>query len=270
METTNWYKQTDKPLFEDILWSKPQNRQQAGKLLIIGGNLHGFSAPGQAYGAVIEAGIGSVRVILPDSIKKIVGKLIAEAEYAPSTPSGSFARTALAELLDGSSWSSAVFIAGDLGRNSETSVMLDSFVDKYKGPLTITQDGLDYFLSDPVAILGRPESQVAADMAQLQKMVTNSRVGLTIKHDMGLMMLVDSLQKFSAALPAAIITDYQSNLIVAHRGRISTTKHESKLGLVTKIAAAASVFWLQNPSKQFEACSAAAYLLVQENRKASS
>ena len=39
-----WHKQTSsKPLFPELIWSRPENRQLAGKLLIIGGNLHGFA-----------------------------------------------------------------------------------------------------------------------------------------------------------------------------------------------------------------------------------
>jgi NAD(P)H-hydrate repair Nnr-like enzyme with NAD(P)H-hydrate dehydratase domain len=96
MENTNWFKQTpDKPLFADLLWSKPENRLHAGKLLIIGGNKHLVAAPGVAYSAAQKAGIGACRVILPDSTKRMVGKVFPEAEFAPSTPSGSFARESL-------------------------------------------------------------------------------------------------------------------------------------------------------------------------------
>jgi len=143
---TNWLKQApNKPLFEDILWSRPQNKRQAGKLLIIGGSVHGFSAPAGAYGAAEKAGIGSIRVILPDATKRMLGKLFLEAEFAPSTTSGSFSRQALAQLLDTADWTDGVLLAGDFGRNSETAILLEAFVKKYRGPLSITHDGIDYF-----------------------------------------------------------------------------------------------------------------------------
>jgi NAD(P)H-hydrate repair Nnr-like enzyme with NAD(P)H-hydrate dehydratase domain len=72
--TTYWLKQTpDKPLFPNMLWSKPENKLHAGKLLVIGGNLHGFSAPATAFAEARKAGIGSQRVVLPDAIQKTVG-----------------------------------------------------------------------------------------------------------------------------------------------------------------------------------------------------
>ncbi|MDO8591435.1 MAG: hypothetical protein Q7R60_00720, partial [bacterium] len=85
MANTYWLKQTkDKPLFPDLLWSRPENKRLAGKLLVVGGNLYGFSAPGTAYGAALKAGVGTARVLLPDKLQKTVGKLIPEAEFVPS------------------------------------------------------------------------------------------------------------------------------------------------------------------------------------------
>ncbi len=69
-------------------------------MLIGGGNAHGFAAAGEAHGEAAKAGIGTARVILPDSLQKTVGKVFEAGEYAPSTPSGSFSQKALAELLD--------------------------------------------------------------------------------------------------------------------------------------------------------------------------
>ena len=44
-----WQRQTsEKPLFADVLWSRPENRNLAGKLLIAGGNLYGFAAPAES------------------------------------------------------------------------------------------------------------------------------------------------------------------------------------------------------------------------------
>src|SRR5574337_963690 len=101
----NWLKQnTDSPLFPDLIWSRPENKRHAGKLLIIGGNAHGFAAPAAAFAAAGRAGRGSMRVILPQVLQKTLRKSFSEAEYAPSTPSGSFARAALAMLLEHAEW----------------------------------------------------------------------------------------------------------------------------------------------------------------------
>src|SRR4051812_2319498 len=101
----NWLRQTtNKPLFPDVLWSRPENRRHAGKLLIVGGHKQEFNEVSAAYAASIKAGIGTVRVILPDSLQKTLGKMFPEAEYAASTPIGSFSRQALGTLLDVADW----------------------------------------------------------------------------------------------------------------------------------------------------------------------
>ena len=57
-----WQRQEPgEPLFPDLLWSRPENRQFAGKLLIMGGNAHGFAAPAEAYAHAEKAGIGVAR-----------------------------------------------------------------------------------------------------------------------------------------------------------------------------------------------------------------
>jgi NAD(P)H-hydrate repair Nnr-like enzyme with NAD(P)H-hydrate dehydratase domain len=134
-----WQRQVkDKPLYPNILWSRPENRLTAGKLLIVGGNLHGFAAVGQAYQAALKTGVGTARVLLPDSLQKTVGKMIDNCQFTASTPNGSFASQALAEMLDGATWADAVLLAGDFGRSSETAILLERFLSKYSGFL-VTQ-----------------------------------------------------------------------------------------------------------------------------------
>ena len=101
MDNTYWHRQTtEKPLFPDLLWSRPENKRHAGKLLIIGGNEHEFAAPAEAYAEAAKAGIGTAKVLLPNKLQKTIGKILENGEYAPSNNSGSFAKSALAEWHD--------------------------------------------------------------------------------------------------------------------------------------------------------------------------
>src|SRR4051812_792993 len=102
---TYWHRQdAGEPIFADTMWSKPETRRHAGKLLIVGGNKFSLTAPGIAYAAASKAGIGTARVILPDAVRKTIGKSFEEGEFAPSTVSGSFSKNALAQLLDDTQW----------------------------------------------------------------------------------------------------------------------------------------------------------------------
>lgn len=254
MENTYWLKQSPKsPLFPELLWSRPENRSHAGKLLIVGGNLHGFAAPAEAYAGSLAAGAGSIRVLLPLAIKNLAGKLLPDIEYAASTPSGSFASSALSELLDQSNWADAVLLAGDLGRNSETAVLVEAFVEKYTGQLTLTQDTVDYFRNNSAKVLNRANTCMVLSFEQLQKLATNVAYEKAFTLSMGLVRAVEVLHEFSQVHLAHIITKLDDTIIVASEGKISTTTTDSNHEIWrVKTAATASVWWLQNPLKPFE------------------
>jgi len=255
MKPDFWVQQTrDKPLFPDLIWNRPENRQHAGKLLIIGGNLHSFTVPATTYNEALKAGVGTARVILPDALQKTVGKLVPEAEFAPSTPSGSFAREALGEILHSAQWADGVLLAGDFGRNSETAILLESFIEKYTGQITLTKDAVDYFAKSPQTLLNRPETTLVISFAQLQQIATNGRFSQPITYTMDMLQLVDALHNFTNESSVSIIVRHLDSVFVAVDGRVSSTKTDAEEKIWrAKTAAHASVWQLQNPAKPFEA-----------------
>jgi ADP-dependent NAD(P)H-hydrate dehydratase / NAD(P)H-hydrate epimerase len=256
MERTYWQKQTkDKPLFPDLLWSRPENKAHAGKLLVVGGNAMGFAAPAEAYAESERAGVGLTRVLLPLSVKSSLPKAVLEAEFAPNTPSGSFASTALGELIPASEWADAVLLAGDFGRNSETAVLLEKFTEKYSGQLTLCCDAVDYFLQNPTTVLDRPDTLLVTDLNQLQKLAISTKLPTAFTSNMDFLHIIDLLHEFSDLHAAHIILVHERSAFVASQSRVSTTQFE-KLPSPTKAAAHASVWWLQNPAKPFEALTA--------------
>jgi hypothetical protein len=250
-----WHKQEPgKPLFPELLWSKPENKLQAGKLLIVGGNAQGFAAVAEAYGAAAKAGAGTARVLLPDSLQKTVGKLFPEAGFAPSTPSGSFAERALGELLASSGWADGVLLAGDTGRNSETAILFEKLIEKYQGQLTVTKDAMDYFTSTPIHLLQRPDTTLVLSFAQLQKIGAGARFPAAFTFGMDLVRLVEALHAFTQIHKVHIITKHNADVLVAVGGQVSTIKSDNpRETWRVKTAAVSSVWWLQNPSKPFEA-----------------
>ena len=261
MERTYWHKQTaEEPLFPDLLWDKPENKALAGKLLIIGGNLHGFSAAASSYQFSQRAGAGSVRVLLPDALKKTVGKILEAGEYAPSTPSGSFARQALGTLLEHASWADGVLLAGDLGRNSETAVLVESFLQKYSGQVTLTKDAVDYVSSGVVGATIRPNTTFVTAMPQLQRLLTAVKWPKAVTLDMPLLNLVDILHELTTELPVCIVVKQLHNILVACGGQVSTSKQENDTeSWRVQTATGAVVWWMQNPGKPFEAITTSLY-----------
>lgn len=256
MKPPYWLQQTkEKPLFPELEWSRPENRLQAGKLLVIGGNAHGFAAPAEAYGHAMQAGAGTVRALLPDAIQKIVGVILPQADFAPSTKtSGSFNRQALDDFLLAAHWADGVLMAGDLGRNAETAVVLESFLTKHSGPVTITKDAVDYATSSPHTVVERPDTLVVLSLSQLQRLGTAAKYPEPIKFSMDLLHLVEWLHGFTTAHAPFIVVKHLDQLLVAVKGQVSST-HLIKDKSVWRVqtAAKAAVWWMQNPSKPFEA-----------------
>jgi NAD(P)H-hydrate repair Nnr-like enzyme with NAD(P)H-hydrate dehydratase domain len=124
METHSYWQrqQPDKPLFPDIEWNKPEQKTHAGKLGIIGGNKLGFVAVGDAYGVAAQSGVGQVRVLLPDALKKSVPPTITDVVYGASNPSGGLSREAETEMHALGTWADGTLLIGDAGRNSETAM----------------------------------------------------------------------------------------------------------------------------------------------------
>lgn len=259
MERTYWYKQTiDKPLFPDLIWGRPETRHTAGKLLIIGGNIHGFAAPALAFNEAVKAGAGTLRVLLPDVLQKTVGKLMPEANFTPSTPSGSLSQSALEEWLEHSAWADGVLIAGDLGRNSETAILLERYAAKSDALLTLTKDAVDYFTNLPAPILDRPNTTAVLSIAQLQKLALAARFKTTFTFSMDFLHLVGVLHEFTRQFSLNVIVKHLNTIFVAVQGKVSSTPAtgEQEFWRVP-IAAHAAVWWLQNSARTFEALTTA-------------
>lgn len=257
---TPWQKQSfSKPLFDDLLWSRPEQKAQAGKLLIIGGNSHAIAAPGEAFMLAEKAGAGTVKVVMPDKTRKLIsGKLPLGIELAPSTPSGSFSSDALAPLQSYCSWADATLFAGDIGRNSETAIVLEKLASKMPGLQIYTRDAADYFTNTSTVLLDREHTLLVLSIAQLQKFALSAKSQTAITFDMGLPNLCRALSELTQVHNAHIITQQFTNIITAVDGRVMVTSLDvepEKWRL--KVATAASVWWLQNPTKPYEALATA-------------
>lgn len=254
-----WQKQDLKePLFKDLLWSRPEQKSQAGNLLIIGGNAHAISAPGEAFTIADKQGIGTAKVIVPTATKKLFGKPTPVVlEFVDSTPSGSFSTKALAQIQSYVAWSDAALFAGDIGRNSETAILLEKLLNISK-PYIFTRDAADYFMEYPAPVVEREQTLLVLSFAQLQKYATHSNFKIAFTYSMDLMAIVQALHDFSSTAKCYFVTEHKGVIIIAAGGQVITTvlpTEPPKWRL--KTATAMSVWWLQNPSKPLEALSTA-------------
>jgi NAD(P)H-hydrate repair Nnr-like enzyme with NAD(P)H-hydrate dehydratase domain len=251
-----WLRQDKEPLFPDLLWSKPENKQQAGKLLIIGGNIHGIQAPAQAYSAAQSAGIGVARVLLPSSVSKSIGNTFEGIIYSMSNKSGGFSAQSLSDWLDNGQWADCVVLAGDTARNSETAMVTEKFIEKYSGQLCITQDCLDQFINSPLKLFNRPKTTLVASFGQLQKMWSQLDMQEVLLQRNGIPKNIKIIHDLTARYPANIVIKQNDQIIVAVGGKVSTTTNREDVWRVVT-AAKIAVWWLQNPNKVFEALTTA-------------
>lgn len=250
-----WQKQTkDVPLYSDVLWDRPERQDLAGKLLILGGNMHAFAAPARSYDVARSAGIGKVRLVLPSSLRRIVGHSIPECEFVPSTQSGGLSLESLDTVLAMTQWADAVLVSGDIGRNSETTILLERLLQSQKNLVTITKDALDCFVDSPKELLSRSETLVVASFAQLQKIASRSGFTPALTFSMDLIHIIPVLHTFTLHFPIHLITRFRDQIIVASNGRVITQSSEGDDPVWrVETAARATVFWLQSPQRPLEA-----------------
>lgn len=255
MQFDYWHKQSsDKPLYPDILWQRPEQKSLAGKLVIVGGNKLGFAAVAQAYTDAEKAGIGQTRVILPEALKTSIDKLALDCVFVPTNPSGGMSRDALQPLQAAVSWGDALLAIGDMGRNSETAITLEHLLASSDKPAVITRDAVDLLRASLSQLVQRENTVFVLSLAQLQKLFQAVYYPKSILFSMQLSTLVETLHKFTISYPITIVVFHQNQIVVAHDGRVSTTPWENALAIWRgSVATKAAVFWLQNLSKPFEA-----------------
>lgn len=253
-----WKKQTsEKPLFPDIEWSKPEQRSHAGRLGIIGGNKLGFMSVAESYSTALTTGAGEVRVLLPNVLKKTIPSTITDTIFAASNPSGGLSQDAAGDLLALGQWATGILMIGDAGRNSETAILYENFLQDYSGPLTLTRDAIDLIKNSNQTIVDRPNTLLVLSFAQLQKLFQSVYYPKILTFSMQLQQLVEAVHKFTITYPITIAVLHKDHFVVAHNGEIMTTPWDNPMMIWRgTVAANAATYWLWNPAAPLEAVSA--------------
>jgi len=258
MDYSFWKKQTtEKPLYPNIEWSKPEQRSQSGRLGIIGGNKLGFAGVAEAYGVARKTGVGEVRVLLPDVLRKSIPTIMTDVIYGPTNISGSLTRDALTEMKAIGAWSTGVLLIGDAGRSSETAILYEDFIREYVGPLTITRDVIDLVKNSSMTLIERPNTLLVASFAQLQKLFQLVYYPKVLTFSMQLTNLVEAMHKFTISYPVSLAVLHKEALIVASGGEVTTTPWDNPMRIWRgNTASVAAVYWLWNTSKPLESVTA--------------
>lgn len=244
-----WQRQeSGKPLFPDVEWTRPERRSQAGKLGIVGGNKLSFVAVADSYSQALATGVGEVRILLPDILKKAIPPTMTDVIFGETTPSGGLSKKAEAELRAMGDWADGVLLIGDAGRNSETAIVYENFVREYGGSLTITRDAVDLLKNSTQLIVERPDTLLVVSFAQVQKIFQAVYYPKILTFSMQLAGLVESLHKFTITYPVSITVFHQDHLIIASGGEVVTQPWDDPMAIWKgTVAVKAASYWLWNP-----------------------
>lgn len=247
-----------KTLYPDIEWSKPENSNLLGKLLIIGGSGHSIAAPSTAYQIASNFGASNVKVIVPEAAKKNIPITLPFLEFAESNHSGSFSKRSTVYIKSFVASSDCTFFCGNFGKNSETAILIEDIIAGAKGLISVSGDAVDYFMLSPNKILSRDNSIVVASFAQLQKMAKNSPFNEAFLFSDGINATAQKLEKFLKDTKCIIITEKDGTLFLASNQNVLVTKF-NKLPEDWQISTAslASCWAMFNSNNMFEACATA-------------
>lgn len=258
MDLKYWLKQTLRtPLYPNIEWSKPEQRSRSGRLAIIGGNKLGFSAVADGYADALKTGVGEVRVLLPDILRKTIPTSMTDVIFGDTNPSGSLSKDALVEMKAVGEWATGVLLIGDAGRNSETAIVYEDFLREYKGPLVLTRDAVDLIKNSSQSIVERPNTVLIVSFAQLQKLFQFVYYPKVLTFSMQLTNLVEAVHKFTITYPVTIVVLFKESLIVGSEGAVTSTPWDNPMAIWRgSVAVKASSYWLWNLSKPLESVTA--------------
>lgn len=255
-------RQADQPLYPKILWNRPISRATAGRLLLIGGHKTGLAKLQASYQIAGAAGIGALTILAPDSLRPMLGT-IHDIQFAPSTPSGSIAKSALGQIQSAASYADATVLGLDSSNNSETIITLERFIEDYHQPLILVDDGLDLIAQAPDALSGRPKTMAILTMQQLFKLAGKLELPLTIRPDSGQTGKVDILAELWELLKIDLALIGPEIIIRVGDQTSITTLPKQPTNLLTASYGILSDFYTQNPSATYQGLTTGAFLVKQ-------
>ena len=251
----HWHKQQpDKPLFPDIEWNKPERRDLAGRLGIIGGNKLGFAAAADAYEIAKKTGVGEVRVLLPDALRSKVPTQMTDVLFAPTNASGSLASEAATDVAALHNWATGLLYIGDAGKNSQTAILYEHAIAKADKPVVLTRDAIDLVQNSFPTILDNPNVVFVASFAQIQRLFRAVYYPKVLTFSMQLAQFVDVLHKFTVTYPVTIAVLHAEQMIVARGGEVITQPWHNAMRIWRgETAARAASYLLWTPEQPLEA-----------------
>lgn len=250
-----WLKQKDnEPLFKDIEWDKPEQKSIAGRLLIVGGTINGFSAVVKAHTIANETGAGEIKVAIPDILKKTLPQDFNDGIFLPTNVSGSLSKESEIELFSAADWSNGILLIGDSGQNSETAILYDKLLDSTSNWVTITRDVIDLLMNSADKLVSRKNTNLVLNFSQVQKLFSKVYYPKILTFSMQFTSFIESVHKFTITYPVTLTVLFSDKIIVANDGQVVSQEYKDMMSLVNgTLATKNATYLLWSPKKPLEA-----------------
>jgi hypothetical protein len=257
-ELQNVLNQSNEPLFPNILWEQPINKKTGKKLLIVGGHKNKFIQTQKCYQAALSAGIGDAKVLLPDSLKKIV-QTNQDCLLAPSTPSGSFAKNGYEQIMAMIDDCDGVLFAGELSTNSETLDLFKNILKTCQKSAILTTEVIATFSKIPDLLTQNSQRLLISTMSIFKNLDIETKLKTNDLKDKILL-----IQELYRNHPASYVAIENNAILVTSQNQISVTPLNATINInLENSTATFGTSWLQH-NLSFEALTSAAYKLISQ------
>jgi NAD(P)H-hydrate repair Nnr-like enzyme with NAD(P)H-hydrate dehydratase domain len=260
MDSPQFTRQADTPLYPNVLFSRPVTRSGGGTLLVVGGHSGEFSQPTAIHQLALAAGVGECQVALPDVLAKLLGGAPG-THFVASSPSGSLGTEALGRILELSEEADAVALGASLSNNSNTSILVEKLAAELERPVVVFADALTVLQHNIRTVTDNPSALVIATMPEVFKLCGRLGIPINIRRDAGLINKLEIVQDLRAD-SACQYAVFGSEIIVAAGAEMVVTPINHRLSLIPALFhAVLSTFWLQNRGNKHAGLATAAYVI---------
>ena len=240
-----------KPLFENLLWSKPEQKSLAGRVGLVGGSKGVFVAVAKAHQTITELG-PETSLVLPADLKPLL-KTIPNVVFSTTNPSGGLANQALNDLLTLQSSTDSLLLIGDAGKNSETSLLYDQ-----TKPVVVARDAIELISGAFHHVVNQPNFTLIMSFTQAQKLFRSVYYPVMLLHSMTTLRLIEALHKFTITYRPTLVLFHQNQVFIARDGQVISSQFERASEIWQGTTQAKIVCWQTwNPQKPLEATACA-------------
>lgn len=213
-----------KNLLAKFAWEKPERKDQAGSLIVIGGVSLKLKEVDTVFKSARACGIGYIYALVPESLAKVFKR---EDPYlVPVNYDGYYGLTESGQKTFSEEFALAdSLILADIGKSSATEHKLALQISKSFKPVIITDSAINLLLSYHAELLTNPRITIILNFQNLQKLIKASGLQLqsALLSTQNLRSKLELLDQFSSQITA--------NIILIDEGRALSTSGNYYLNL---------------------------------------